>query len=178
MRLLAIATTFLLATTTFAQAETFPVIDNQTVLKECGDCHMAFAPQTLTKSVWQKMIGDLSNHFGEDASLDPATVQKVLSYHEMNASDVSDTRAAMKWTADTPFSRITEGPRFEDKHGGCAANVWTNPKVKTKANCLACHKTLQTDGSTDADVSFLPKDQQASCNELGSFGVMLNGLFN
>ncbi|MBL4693303.1 MAG: cytochrome C [Magnetovibrio sp.] len=138
---------------------------------------MAFPPETLTKAVWGKIIGDLSNHFGEDASLDAETVAKVLAYHQANASDVSDQRAAMKWTSDVAFSRLTEGERFIDKHGSCAAEVWTNPKVKLKSNCQACHTTMHTDGSTDADVSFLTKDQQASCNELGSFGVFLNGMF-
>jgi len=168
---------FITAITQSAQAETFPVIEDKVVLKECGDCHMAFAPQTLTRAVWRDIINNLSSHFGEDASSDPGTVKHILAYHEANASDVSDTRAAMKWTADTSYSRITEGPRFKDKHGGCSAAVWTHEKVKLKSNCLACHKTMQTDGSTDADIRFLPRGQQAECNELGAVGVLWNNLF-
>lgn len=174
-RLLLAATLFAVSST--ANAETFPVIQSEVVTQECGDCHMAFPPETMTRAVWRKIIGDLSNHFGEDASLDAATVAEILAYHEANASDVSDQRAAMKWTSDVAFSRITDGERFVDKHGGCSADVWTNPKVKLKSNCQACHATMQTDGSTNADVSFLSKDQQASCNELGSLGVFMNGLF-
>jgi len=167
----------LMVATSSAQAETFPVISDPIVLKECGDCHMAFAPETMTRVVWRKIMGDLSNHFGEDASLDAITVQHILAYHEANASDVSDTRAAMKWTADAPFSRLTEGARFIEKHADCGADVWTDPKVKSKSNCQACHKTMSTDGSTDADITFLSKDQQVQCNELGSLGVFINGLF-
>ena len=61
---------------------------------------MAFPPQTLTRAVWRNIIGNLSNHFGEDASLDAATVKYLLAYHEANASDVSDTRAAMELTGN------------------------------------------------------------------------------
>lgn len=174
-RIIFIAT--LIVAANAAQAETFPVISDQIVVKECGECHMAYPPETMTRSVWRKIIGDLSNHFGEDASLDAASVQHILAYHEANASDVSDSRAAMKWTSDVLFSRLTEGPRFIEKHGNCAPEIWTDPKVKSKSNCQACHKTMQTDGNTDADISFLSKDQQALCNELGSLGVFLNGLF-
>ncbi|OFX08210.1 MAG: hypothetical protein A2516_11360 [Alphaproteobacteria bacterium RIFOXYD12_FULL_60_8] len=162
---------------TSARAETFPVIDNPTVLKECGECHMAFPPQTLTRAVWTQMINGLSDHFGEDASLDPKVAAEVLNYHLANASDVSDTRAAMKWTSDTPFIRLTEGPRFKEKHGGCSQSVWDDPKVKSKANCLACHATMQKDGSTEADIRFLPNDAQSQCNGLGAFGAFMDRMF-
>jgi len=174
-RLITAATLFVMSVQ--AHAETFPVIQFPTVIKECSDCHMAFPPQTLTRAVWRNIIGNLSNHFGEDASLDAATVKHLLAYHEANASDVSDTWAAMKWTADMSFNRLTEGPRFIDKHGNCGPEVWIHTKVKSKSNGQACHTTMQKDGRTNADITFLTKDQQVQCNELGSFGVFLNGLF-
>ena len=163
MRILIAALIFVTATA--ARAETFPVIQNQTVLTECGDCHMAFPPQTLPKAAWEKIMADLSNHFGEDASLEPALVAEILAYHVKNASDVSNVRAANKWRASGTFTRIIDAPRFKKKHAGCTDEVWDHEKVKSKANCLACHPTMQKDGSTDENLSFLPPRLRRQCGE-------------
>jgi len=164
MRFLIIAAAFILAATT-AQAETFPVIKDKTVLQACGECHMAFPPQTLPKKVWKNMISDLSNHFGEDASIDPAQVATVLNYHVKNASDVSNVRAAKKWRASGSFTRIIDAPRFKKKHGNCPAHIWTHKKVRSKSNCLACHPTMEQDGSTEEVMNFLPRSVAKSCDD-------------
>lgn len=165
MRTLIIATAAITLAATVANAETFPVITNQTVLQECGDCHMAYPPQTLPKRLWGNMINNLADHFGEDASLDPARVAEISTYYKQNASDVSAVRAAKKWRASGTFTRISDAPRFVKKHGTCAPAVWTHEKVKSKANCLACHSTMQTDGSTRENISFLPVSLQRKCGD-------------
>jgi nitrate/TMAO reductase-like tetraheme cytochrome c subunit len=165
MRALTIAAVLVAMAATTAQAETFPVIQNATVLKECGDCHMAFPPETLPKASWEKIIGNLADHFGENASLDPAATAEILAYHVKNASDVSTVRAATKWLAKGTFARITDAPRFHDKHGNCPPEVWSHEKVRSKSNCLACHPTMQKDGSTDANMKFLPANLKSQCGE-------------
>jgi hypothetical protein len=165
MRILIISAVLVAITTTGTRAETFPVIANQTVLTECGDCHMAFPPQTLPKALWKKIMADLPNHFGEDASLEPALVAEILAYHVKNASDVSNVRASQKWRSSKSFTRIIDAPRFLDKHRGCSDAVWNHKKVRSKANCLACHPTMQTNGSTDDDLSFLPLFQRLKCGD-------------
>jgi len=164
MRILIIAAAVFF-TATVAKAETFPVIKDKTVLEVCGDCHMAFPPQTLPKAVWKKMIGDLANHFGEDASIEPGQIKTVLDYHVKNASDVSNVRAAKKWRAKGSFARIIDAPRFKKKHGNCPAGVWAHKKVNSKANCLACHTTMHTNGSTDAKMKFLSPKLQKLCGD-------------
>jgi len=164
MRIL-IVTAALIVAATGVHAETFPVITNQTVLKECGDCHMAFPPETLPKATWEKIIGNLGNHFGEDASLDDATAAELLAYHVKNASDVSTVRAATKWRTSGPVARIIDAPRFIDKHRQCPDAVWAHPKVLSKSNCIACHKDMQRTGSTDENLSFLPADLARVCGE-------------
>lgn len=164
MRTLFTAAVLMLAATG-AHAETFPVITNPTVLKECGDCHMAFPPETLPKATWEKIIGNLDSHFGEDATLDAATAAEVLAFHVANASDVSTTRAATRWRTTAAVTRIIDAPRFIKKHGTCADAVWTHEKVQSKANCIACHATMQKDGSTDANIRFLPRELQANCGD-------------
>lgn len=162
---LAAAAALLAISVTSAKAETFPVIDNPTVMKECTDCHMAFPPQTLPKALWEKIIGDLSNHYGDDATLDAATTAEILDYHVKNASDVTNVRASIKWRSNKMFTRITDAPRFVDKHRQCPPEVWSHAKVGSKANCLACHTTMDTNGSTDVNLRFLPANLQAACGE-------------
>lgn len=163
MRSLILAIAFLF-TASAAHAETFPVITDQTVLSECGDCHMAFPPQTLTKAAWSKIIGDLSNHFGEDASLDAATTATVLKYHLKKANDVDNVRASMKWKTNPPASRVVFASRFIRKHKGCEA-AFAHEKVKLPSNCLACHGNMQTTGSTKENLRFLPASVRSSCGE-------------
>ena len=165
MRTLAIAAVLIaVAVSTSARAETFPVIKNQTVLSECGDCHMAFPPQTLPKALWTKIMSNLSDHFGEDASIDPAIIPEILAYHVQNASDVSNVRAAVKWRSNAKFTRIIDAPRFKKKHKGCDV-VWSHEKVKSPSNCLACHQTMDTTGSTKENLSFLPAALRSQCGD-------------
>jgi hypothetical protein len=63
-----------------------PVADPM-VKDECGSCHLAFAPSMLPASSWRRMMADLRNHFGDDASLDPAVTTKITEYLVNNAAD-------------------------------------------------------------------------------------------
>lgn len=165
MRMFTLAAAAFLMTATSALAETFPVIKNETVLRECGDCHMAFPPETLPRARWESIINNLENHFGENAALPPNLVTEILDFHVQRASDVSNVRAAMKWRASGNFARIIDAPRFLKKHGSCQPGVWTHEKVRSKSNCLACHTDMQRTGSTKADVSFLPPALQRGCTD-------------
>ena len=98
MRIFAFTVLALFLMAGIARAETFPVITDKVVIKECGECHMVFPPQTLPKASWEKIMSTLDKHFGENASMDPAVAANVLAFHVANSSDVSDGRAAMKWS--------------------------------------------------------------------------------
>lgn len=165
MRTLFAVVAIFVFTATNAQAETFPVISDKTVLTECSDCHMAFPPETLPKATWEKIIGNLGDHFGEDASLDDAAVAIILSYHVKHASDVSSVRAAKKWRTSNKVTRIIDAPRFIKKHKQCPDAVWKHAAILSKSNCIACHKTMQTNGSTRANVDFLPANLARVCGE-------------
>lgn len=164
MRFFILAALLFAVNATSARAETFPVIQNKAVLKNCGECHMAFPPETLPRKVWQDMMGNLSNHFGEDASIAPGTLKGILAYYVNNASDVSNVRAAQKWRAKGTFARIIDAPRFQKKHGSCPTSIWSHEKIKSKSNCLACHTTMQTNGSTHAKMPFLPANVASQCD--------------
>ncbi|GEM_PF-271251 len=39
-------------------------------VKECGSCHMVYPPFLLSARAWEKMMSNLEEHFGDDASID------------------------------------------------------------------------------------------------------------
>jgi len=144
---LILAASLSIAATT-AHAETFTPISDKQIHAACGECHMTFFPQMLPQATWSKIIGDLSNHFGEDATLDAATQAYVLKYHLDDSADVKSTRAAKKWMARVnlanPPTRIIDAPRFIKKHSdNDFTRMWDKKGVKSKADCIACHKDAE-----------------------------------
>ena len=59
----------------FARTNTSPLYR-----KECGACHMVYEPAFLPQASWRRIMGSLTNHFGEDASLDPKARDKIEAY--------------------------------------------------------------------------------------------------
>ncbi len=125
--------------------ERLPPITNGAVQKECGACHMAFQPQLLPQRSWRKIMDTLPDHFGEDASLPAATRGEIANYLTANAGDVSGSREGRRFAASiergqTPM-RITEVPRWVHEHKGeVRQSAWSDPRVRSKANCVACHR--------------------------------------
>jgi hypothetical protein len=135
----------LLATTAAAREERVAPVTEPVVTQECGSCHMVFPPQFLPKRSWQKLLETLSDHFGENASFDEAQRQAVLDYLLAHAADSPQAgREGQKFAqsiaaGQTPL-RITDTPRWVQEHREVPAARWQDPTVKSKANCLACHK--------------------------------------
>jgi len=121
----------------------FPPVSDPLVREECGSCHLAFSPSMLPANSWKRMMGDLSNHFGADASVAPAAAEKITRYLTENAADSAGQRYGGKLTRgvslQNPPLRITELPRWVREHREVSANEWKSRDVKTKANCVACH---------------------------------------
>ena len=121
----------------------YPPVSDAVVKAECGSCHLAFPASMLPASSWTRMMADLSNHFGDDASVDPATAEKITRYLTENAADTGGQRYGQKLlrgisTRDAPL-RITELPRWVREHHEISATEWKSKKVGSKANCVACH---------------------------------------
>ena len=66
----------------------FPPVSDPVVREECGSCHLAYAPSMLPARSWQRMTGDLKNHFGDDASVDTATTARITDYLVANAGPI------------------------------------------------------------------------------------------
>ncbi len=121
-----------------------PPIDHAATVKECGACHIVFPPQMLPTRSWQKLMGDLKSHFGEDASVaDPlrADITAYLVGHAADAKGAKNTKRYLRGlAADAMPLRITGTPFWQRAHSEVSASQFTTAAVKSPANCLACHK--------------------------------------
>lgn len=118
--------------------------------QECAACHTAYPPGMLPASSWKRVMNDLPNHYGTDASLDPATVKSLSSWLGANAGTYKRVREA------PPQDRITRSDWFIRKHDEVAGSVWKRASIKSAANCAACH-TRADQGDFNEHAVRIPK---------------------
>lgn len=122
----------------------YPPVTDAVVKEECGSCHLAFSPAMLPASSWRRMMADLKNHFGDDASVDAASAARITQYLSANAADAGGRGAANNKLlrgvnmANAPL-RITKLPAWLREHRKVPDWEWRHKEVNSKANCLACH---------------------------------------
>lgn len=105
---------------------------------ECSSCHVAYPARLLPAASWKAMMGGLDKHFGTDATMDAATTAEVLAFLEKNASRREPPLGTK------PQLRITETRWFQNEHDEVPARLWKDPRVKSAANCAACHTKADT----------------------------------
>ena len=101
---------------------------------ECGSCHLPYPPALLAAGDWQRLLSGLDTHFGSDASLGNTEQQAIAAFLTRHAGNSSRLGAA-----GTP-PRISQTPRFVRHHREVPARFWRDPRVKSPANCEACHR--------------------------------------
>lgn len=110
---------------------------------ECGACHMAYPANFLPKASWQLMLGQLEQHFGDNAELDQANKQIISDYLMQHAADSQgpwQNPRILRRLEGTPL-RITETGYFLRKHDEIPQRmVKGNPEVGSFSQCNACHK--------------------------------------
>jgi hypothetical protein len=120
----------------------YPPVQDPLVKEECGSCHLAFSPAMLPASSWQRMMGELKHHFGDDASLDPQSAQHITAHLVANAADAGrhgTSKLLRGVKLDSAPQRITELPEWVHEHRKVPDWEWRHKEVRSKANCLACH---------------------------------------
>jgi hypothetical protein len=116
---------------------------------ECGSCHLPYPPELLPASSWRALMNGLDRHFGTDASLESATAARISAFLERNAGrDRSES--------GRPLLRITESRWFRHEHDELGGTVWKNPKIKSPANCAACHADAEA-GDFDEHGARIPR---------------------
>lgn len=103
------------------------MINDQVTAKECGDCHQPFGADALPQGSWRRIMNDLPNHFGEDASLDEQTRAHIENYLVRNSAP-----------GEGPL-RITETNWFRSEHNR-EVSQRAMQRAGSMANCYACHR--------------------------------------
>lgn len=114
---------------------------------ECASCHQLYHPGLLPQRSWQKMMGGLKNHFGENASLDDKAKQEIEKFLVANSAENSDNRRARKFlqsigSTETPL-RISETAYFKRKHSEISSATFQRKSIGSAANCMACHANAE-----------------------------------
>ena len=127
-----------------------PVVVNMTWQTECSACHLAYPPSLLPAKSWRAVMSGLDEHVGTDASLTPAESEEIGAFLEKNAGEERNA------SSRKPLLRITQTNWFVHEHDEVSKRTWKNPKVKSPANCAACHKGAER-GDFDEDNIRIPK---------------------
>lgn len=104
--------------------------------EECGSCHLAYPPGFLPADSWRALMAGLERHFGVDAGLDPKVRGEILDLLIRYAGSGRRHSA-------TPL-RISETAWFRHEHDEVPAPLWQSPRIKSAANCQACHLEADT----------------------------------
>jgi len=114
---------------------------------ECSSCHIAYQPALLAADDWRKLMAGLHDHFGSDATVDAKSSQEITNFLTRNAGEISRLGSA----GNPP--RITQTQRFVRKHHEVPAKFWRDPRVKSAANCEACHRAAATGNYGEHDIA-------------------------
>ena len=143
-----IAIILLLAAALPALADRVPLPANTpaSYQAECSSCHMAYQPALLSANDWRRTMAGLKDHFGTDATVDGPAGQEIASFLEHNAGNASKLGSA----GEPP--RITQTARFVRKHREIPASYWKDPRIKSAANCEACHRGAADGNYSEHDI--------------------------
>ncbi|MDE2117013.1 MAG: diheme cytochrome c [Betaproteobacteria bacterium] len=131
MKWLAACALILGSTMAYADGNKLSVPANPKWKEECGSCHIAYPPQLLAADNWQRLMGGLDKHFGANAVLNPGDNQEILDFLQRHAGRGGRNSASSLRISDTPW--------FTREHREVSNNTWSDPAVKSRSNCTACH---------------------------------------
>lgn len=124
--------------------------------KECASCHMAFPPNALPAKSWQIMMADLQDHFGDDASIEESARKEIEDFLVRKSAERSLEEASIKFIRsigkDNPPLRITDIRYWKEKHKSIHQDIYKRETIKSKINCVACHKWAEFGSFEDSDI--------------------------
>ena len=141
MRLALILFGALISLSVFTAEGRVPLIKDQLTKNECSACHFAYPASMLPEASWEKIMGGLENHFGEDASLDAQTTQHIAEYLVAQAGDTEVWSSKFVVGLDnqkTPI-RITQTQYWITQHPAISKENLQSGLAGLKANCEVCH---------------------------------------
>ena len=130
---------------------------------ECSSCHMLYPPELLPERSWVKMMGELKNHFGENAELDAQTQKEVTEYLKQNSADKVYSKRGSRILSGIKSTeapqRISQTTYFIQKHDELSPSIYKRKAIGSAANCIACHSGAEK-GDFSEDNVRIPKDNE------------------
>lgn len=126
------------------RGQTFPNVTHALWKEECGACHMLYSPGMLPARSWVRMMRELEDHFGDNASLLPEKAAEIREFLVNAAADNPQATLYMRRLASTiPATeapqRFSESHFFHYIHDDIPKGVWERESIASPANCIACH---------------------------------------
>ncbi len=145
MRLTLILYGIVISSQIFADDSYIEPITDQITKDECSACHYAFPAEFLPQASWKKILGDLENHFGEDASLDEQTTRHIKEYLIARSGDAGSLPSKFVHGLDNenPPVRITETKYWISKHIHISHEKLQSGLAGLKAVCTVCHRRVE-----------------------------------
>ncbi|MCF7201658.1 diheme cytochrome c [Pseudomonas oligotrophica] len=122
--------------------------------EECAACHMLYTPGLLPADAWREQMRTLGDHYGSNASLDPAQERVILDFL-VRASAANRLPMEPSPTAGEP-PRISQTRWFERKHDEVSEAKFAREAVGGRFNCVACHRDAEK-GDFDEDRVKIPR---------------------
>jgi len=122
--------------------------------EECAACHMLYSPGLLPADAWREQMRTLGDHYGSNASLDPAQEKEILDFL-IRASAANRLPVEPSPTAGEP-PRISQTRWFEHKHDEVSEAKFARESVGGRFNCVACHRDAER-GDFDDDRVKIPR---------------------
>lgn len=109
---------------------------------ECASCHIGYAPYLLPRIAWEKMMSDLENHFGDDASFEGE--DEVLGFLVRHSSEnyANKFRVSLARESSDEMA-ISNRAFFKLAHQNLQGSIFSAEAIKSKANCNACHENIE-----------------------------------
>ena len=152
MRFSVILFSALISLPVFTDERKAPLITNQLTKNECSACHFAYPASMLPAASWERIMGSLENHFGEDASLDTETTKHITKYLVAQAGDIDlwSSKFVRGLDKQNPPIRITETKFWIRQHPAIFKEKLQSGLAGLKSNCAVCH-LLAEDGYYEKD---------------------------
>jgi len=141
------------------EKENLPVTINQAYVKECGSCHWDYNPALLPTRSWVAMMDGLEKHFGELITLEPKLHREIRDYLMLNSAEHANAELSRKIINDTQGTtptRIIEINYIKRRHHHVDEQTFKRKKIRSRANCTACHQSYKEGVFEEDDVKIPP----------------------
>ena len=91
-------------------------------------------------------MGDLENHFGDDASLNKDDEKFILDFLIQYSAEKSTKEASfkiLKSQENKDIIAISQTAFWKNEHKKIPKEVFLHKNIKSKANCKACHSDIE-----------------------------------